>query len=89
VRYLRPQPAPAVALSDSQPRPLQSYMLDQCLLDLNVIEAEGGKVLDGPRLVVDADAESTSAGCGFQQGSLHGSRDLLAVDSTTHSTCSV
>jgi hypothetical protein len=27
-------------------------MLDQCLLDLNVIEAEGGKVLDGPQLVV-------------------------------------
>jgi hypothetical protein len=68
VRYLRPQPAPAVALSDSQPRPLQSYMLDQCLLDLNVIEAEGGKVLGRPRLVAGVYAESRIAGCHFQYG---------------------
>jgi hypothetical protein len=57
-----------VALSDSQRRPLQSYMLDQCLLDLNVIEAEGGKVLGRPRLVAEADAESSIVGCHFQYG---------------------
>jgi hypothetical protein len=49
-------------------RRARRVLFDHCALELDVIDAERGKVLGRPRLVVDVDAHSRILGCTVDYG---------------------
>lgn len=49
-------------------RRARRVLFDHCALELDVIDAERGKVLGRPRLVVEIDAERNVIGCHLDYG---------------------
>jgi hypothetical protein len=63
------RPASPMGLAAGKARLGERYLADHCPLDLVVIDAENGKALDGPWLVVEVGEETNDVGWHLEYGS--------------------